>query len=48
MSDEAWFAGLDPDDVTAAAAAIRDGAADAPADWPRLGNETGFTIDDAE
>lgn len=42
MTDDGWFAGIDPDDPGAAAAAIRDGRADEPADWPALAVETGF------
>ena len=37
-----WYAGLDPDDEAAGAAAIRDGEAAEPRDWPRLAVETGF------
>ena len=37
-----WFADVDPGDVDAAAAAIVDGRADDPADWPRLAVEAGF------
>lgn len=37
-----WFADVDPGDVDAAAAAIVDGQADDPADWPRLAVEAGF------
>ncbi len=48
MTDEAgWFAGLDPGDETAAASAIRDGAADEPADWASLAVESGFADDEA-
>jgi len=31
---EGWFAGLDPEEPAAAVARVRDGSADAPADWP--------------
>ncbi|WP_225334502.1 NOP5/NOP56 family protein [Halomicrobium urmianum] len=49
MTDEAgWFAGLDPGDETAAASAIRDGAADEPADWASLAVESGFADDEAD
>jgi len=47
MSEGGWFADLDPDDVAGAAAAIRDGRADAPADWPALAVEAGFAPDAA-
>ncbi len=47
MSDAGWFEGLDPDDVEGAAAAIRDGRADSPADWPALAVEAGFAPDAA-
>ena len=43
--DAGWFAGLDPEDVEAGAAAIREGRADAPADWPALAVEAGFADD---
>ena len=38
----AWFADVDPGDVEAAAAAVREGGADAPAEWPTLAVEAGF------
>ncbi|MFB6353217.1 MAG: NOP5/NOP56 family protein [Halobacteriales archaeon] len=47
MSDAGWFAGLDPDDVAGAANAIRDGRADAPADWPARAVAAGFAPDEA-
>ncbi|WP_336038048.1 NOP5/NOP56 family protein [Halobacterium yunchengense] len=46
--DAAWFAGVDPGDADAAAEAVREGAADAPADWPTLAVETGFAGDTDE
>jgi nucleolar protein 56 len=43
MSDsEGWFAGVDPGDVEAGAARIRDGTADAPEDWPTRAVAAGF------
>jgi len=49
MTDDAgWFIGLDPADDAAAAAAIRDGSAEAPADWPALAVEAGYAHDEAE
>jgi nucleolar protein 56 len=47
VSEGGWFEGLDPDDLEGAAAAIRDGRADAPADWPALAVEAGFVPDGA-
>ncbi|ELY46041.1 NOP5/NOP56 family protein [Natronorubrum tibetense] len=46
-ADDGWFAGLEADDRDAAAAAVRDGAANAPRDWPALGLESGFADDEA-
>jgi nucleolar protein 56 len=43
-----WFEGVEPDDTEAAAAAIRDGRADAPADWPALAVESGFAGSERE
>lgn len=48
MTTDAWFAGLDPGDTDEAAMRIRDGSADAPADWPALAVEEGFAADEAE
>lgn len=45
---EAWFADVEPDDPGAGVAAIRDGRADAPADWPALAVEAGFADDSGE
>ena len=42
MTASAWFDGLEPDDVGAAARAIAAGSADGPEDWPRLAVESGF------
>ncbi|MFB6267973.1 MAG: NOP5/NOP56 family protein [Halodesulfurarchaeum sp.] len=47
MSEQGWFAGVDPSDVDAAASAIRDGEADEPAPWPRLAVDEGFAPDEA-
>jgi nucleolar protein 56 len=45
VTDAAWFAGLDPDDVDAGAVAIRTGGTDEPADWPGRAIEAGFAVD---
>ncbi|GAB7093097.1 NOP5/NOP56 family protein [Halolamina litorea] len=47
-TDDAWFAGVDPGDPEAAAAAIADGEADEPRDWPALAVESGFAADEDE
>ncbi len=47
-TDDAWFAGVDPGDAAAAAAAIREGAADEPRNWPALAVDSGFAADEAE
>ncbi|MXR50967.1 hypothetical protein GRX03_05005 [Halovenus sp. WSH3] len=39
---DGWFAGIDPGDTDAAQAAVRDGSATAPRDWPTLAAESGF------
>jgi len=44
---DGWFAGLEPDDLDGAAAAIRDGSADRTETWPAVAVEDGFA-DDAE
>ena len=41
-ADRAWFADVDPGDVEAAAAAVREGSADGPAEWPSLAVEAGY------
>jgi nucleolar protein 56 len=50
MADEAveagWFVDVDPDDRSACRSAIDEGAADEPADWPRLAVATGFAEDE--
>lgn len=48
MTDDAWFADLDPGDRAAAADRIREGSADSPADWPALAVEAGVSADEAE
>ena len=42
---DGWFAGVDPDDADAAAARIRSGSADEPADWPETAVAEGFAAD---
>jgi nucleolar protein 56 len=42
MTDDAWFAGLDPGDEAAAADRIRTGEATTPRDWPALAVSAGF------
>ena len=41
-----WFEEIDTTDVEAAAAAVRDGRADEPADWPTLAVDAGFARDE--
>ena len=48
MTDDAWFAGLAPGDVAGAAAAVRDGRADTPRDWPALAVDAGFADSEAD
>jgi len=48
MTDDAWFAGLDPGDSDGGARRVRDGAADQPADWPAVAVESGFAADTEE
>ncbi|MFC7020721.1 MULTISPECIES: NOP5/NOP56 family protein [Haloarcula] len=43
---DGWFAGVDADDVAAAAARVRDGRADGPDDWPTRAVEAGFVADE--
>jgi nucleolar protein 56 len=45
-SGEGWFGGIDRDDEAAATAAIHDGTADAPDDWPSRAVESGFAADE--
>jgi nucleolar protein 56 len=48
MSEQGWFAGLDPGDTEAAAADVRDGSANAPGTWPASAVEAGFAEDESE
>lgn len=48
MTDEGWFTGVDPVDRGAAVTHIREGQADAPADWPAVAVESGFADDEDE
>jgi len=41
-----WFEGVDPSDLDTAAAAIQEGRADAPQDWPAAATEAGFAADE--
>jgi nucleolar protein 56 len=43
-----WFEGVAPDDAEAGAARIREGRADAPADWPEQAVAAGFTADESD
>ena len=47
MTDEGsgWFVGADPDDPATGAANVREGTADAPADWPAAAVEASFADD---
>jgi nucleolar protein 56 len=45
MTDDAWFAGLDPDDDAAARGRIRDARAEEPADWPAAAVDAGYATD---
>ncbi|WP_327052126.1 NOP5/NOP56 family protein [Halomicrococcus gelatinilyticus] len=47
-ADDGWFAGVEAGDDEAGTAAIREGRAEAPADWPRLAVEAGFADDEAD
>lgn len=47
-TDDAWFAGVDPGDSEAAAAAVAAGEADEPRDWPALAVDAGFAADEDE
>jgi nucleolar protein 56 len=47
-SSGGWFAGIDPDATDALRAAIDDGTADEPADWPTEAVESGFASDREE
>jgi nucleolar protein 56 len=48
MTDEGWFAAVDPADADAAGRAVRDGRADAPADWPAAAVAAGAVTDENE
>ena len=53
MTDDAWFEEpgggvLDPGDADALAGRVRDGSAEAPADWPARAVESGFADDEAD
>jgi nucleolar protein 56 len=48
MTTNGWFAGIDPGDLEAATDRVREGEADAPADWPGLAVEAGFAGDEGE
>jgi nucleolar protein 56 len=43
-----WFEGVAPEDAETGAARIRDGRADAPADWPQQAVEEGFADDESD
>jgi len=45
---DGWFAGVAPGDAEAGAVRIREGRADAPADWPALAVESGFADDEGD
>ena len=45
---DGWFADGDRDEPDALAAAVREGSADEPRDWPALALETGFATDEDE
>jgi nucleolar protein 56 len=47
-AEQAWFHGVAPGDADAGAARIREGFADAPADWPSLAVESGFAADETD
>ncbi|MFW6265895.1 MAG: NOP5/NOP56 family protein [Halanaeroarchaeum sp.] len=47
MQSQGWFQGLDPEDVDAAVATIRDGSASSPREWPSLAVEAGFAPDES-
>lgn len=45
MTDNGWFAGLDPGDEAAAVERIQDGETDAPRDWPHIAVTEGYAED---
>ena len=47
-SEDGWFADVPPDDPAAAAAAVREGSAPAPAAWPERAVAAGFADDEAD
>ena len=47
-ASNSWFDGIGRDDTEAAVDAIRNGSADAPADWPSRAVESGFSTDEDE
>jgi nucleolar protein 56 len=47
-TDSGWFDGVDPDDPTEAAQAIRYGSADGSREWPTLAVESGFAESDQD
>ncbi|QCJ48409.1 NOP5/NOP56 family protein [Haloprofundus sp. MHR1] len=48
MTEDAWFVDVDSDDTETAVSRIREGSADAPADWPAAAVESGFAADEDE
>jgi nucleolar protein 56 len=46
MTDDAWFASCEPDDLNGTAAATQKGTASEPADWPTRAVDTGFAGDE--
>jgi nucleolar protein 56 len=48
MTDDGWFAGVNPEDPDAAGEAVRSGRADKPADWPAAAVESGAVTDEDE
>lgn len=47
-SEDGWFADVPSDDPAAAAAAVREGSAAAPAAWPERAVAAGFADDEAD
>lgn len=45
-AEEGWFQGADPGDVDGGAAAILEGRADGPAEWPALAVDAGFAANE--
>ena len=43
--DDGWYVDVDADDTAGAVAAIREGSASAPADWPEQAVAEGFAVD---